>query len=303
MLFTGINWYSDPSGNYESIIAIGGILLGLIEYYKRTYPKTTTKDVKKHSQISSDTPASVNSISVSTSHVTNGEPPLFKYSNCASFFSERFAAAFPGLRESKYFYGKEAVNKLALLLGDPIKFSNQKNGIKYPIWWFRSENNMIQNFKLLENNKVLINHMELDVNRLYAAYNPSYKKLFVYVEFNPELQTGLYNIPPDTIRSDINDRGYSHEEYGLYNGVHEITRNEYDDNATEIMGKIVKLDDNCEIRARYLSTFNFVICAHDCVINNSNYDSRLKELLNKLAVKEDCMNLLIEEVDKLPINR
>lgn len=55
-----------------------------------------------------------------------------------------------------------------------------------------------------------------------------------------------------------------------------MSRREYDDDAAVIDGKVVDLEHKAKLRNRYLTPYNFIICAHFNSINNSKYDSYMR---------------------------
>lgn len=127
-----------------------------------------------------------------------------------------------------------------------------------------------------------------------------YKQLFVYVESERLPPTGLDSHILENYDHIKDLSGYVDEEYVLYKGEHRITRAEYDDGACVLMGKPVKLDGECELRLRYLSPYNMVICANDSSLNQSSFDAALKEHMNALLDDKSRLPELIESVRSLP---
>lgn len=287
VLFIAISWYQNPEGVYEPQIVIGTTILFIIEFIRRF---KLPKDTAIVELVSTKIEVKENDV------VDNTASPVFNYSNSGSFFAERFALAFPGVRSKKTYTEGEAIDALSILLKKPILFSDMG-----PIWWFGYGNNAINSFEDLGNGLVLINHMEFNLNKLVAVYHPTYKKHFLYVEVKAMPSTGVYETSKDSIERDRLSRGFAYEEYGLYKGQHMFDRAHYDDNATIIMGKNVPLNGDAEVRTRFLTPYNFVICSHDNPINNSRYDMRLRSHLKNILNDEDSIDNLISDVDKMPL--
>ncbi|KIO48295.1 toll/interleukin-1 receptor domain-containing protein [Nitrosospira sp. NpAV] len=211
--------------------------------------------------------------------------------NSTTFFFNRFCSAFPGVRGIAWFGGKEAVDRLMILLKIPLNF---KDGA--PIWWWRSGDCQIERFDRLHENIVLMDYQELRIRRIAAVNSGSYYQSFIYVEVEADKPTGLYKID---ISADVKDRGYSREEYGLFEG-RTISRAEYDDDATVIDGKPVDLHGKADLRVRYLTPYNFIIAAHNSPINNGGYDNRRDEVLNNVLMGKLPLEQLVDEIHKLP---
>jgi diguanylate cyclase (GGDEF)-like protein len=225
--------------------------------------------------------------------------PTFTASNDCSFFAERFAGAFPGVRGIAWFSGDEAVRRLMLLLKQPLTFSSSNGGEITPIWWLRFDNNAISHFEVLTNTSVLIDHKEMDIKRICAVHSNDYKKLFVYLEADPLPPTGLYPRSEAEFNDALNSLGYVWEEYGLFRSTHLANRAEYDDNSTVINGVVVSMNGECLLRTRYISKYNLVICANQSPINDQNFDNHLEGYLNRMLRGEDCISELRDEVKRL----
>lgn len=198
-----------------------------------------------------------------------------------AFFKNRLADAFPGQRGLKWYEPKIAVERLKILLKEPLIFNtNGKNGCPCdPIWWFRGHSALfIENFKVLSKTKILINIEELDINRIAVYIGDIYYKCFIYVETKAEKQTGLYNIKTEEIQRSIENIGYCAEEYGL-KGKLKITRNEHDDGGTVVKNKAIDASD-AELRVRYLSDYNFIIAAKQSPYNSRRVESDSIDFLN-----------------------
>ena len=225
--------------------------------------------------------------------------PPFTDVNSAVFFARRFALAFPGLRNITWFQSIEAVERLRILLADPIVFSGRGGCRLGPIWWFGRGNSQIERFNEIDTTTVLIDIHELKLDRIAAVYSPSYKRLFVYVEAEPMEPTGLYPRIPGDIEECRQKLGCVSEEYGLYQGIDKITRAEYDDNAARIDGKLVQFDNDVELRVRYITPYNMVIAANESTINNNEFDIELESWLNILLREPTQFDQFIQKVNKL----
>ena len=225
----------------------------------------------------------------------------FPYASPTAFFELRFASAFPGQRESKWFYGTDAVNRLSILLQNPLVFYKPDSRVE-PIWWFRDGNSSITQFAKVSDREVLLDHKELVVEKIYAAYSKDYKRLFVYVKCSPSPSTGLYKTLPAEEAPYLEQFGYLWEEYGLFKD-HMVTRAEHDDNAAVIMGKPVSLEGKSEIRTRYTTPYNFVVCAQDSPMNDLDFDRALEKFMNSALTDDEVLPTFTGAVKELPHRR
>lgn len=211
-------------------------------------------------------------------------------------FSNRFGLAFPGVRDVEIIDDpKECVKRLEILLGSPIE-SNA-------IWMFRgTSTEAIDSCKKVSESKILLNSDEICLKKIYACYSSHYYKKFVYVEAEPENPSGAHEITQDEIEYWISMDGYCHEEYALYNG-NAIKRTEYDDGAANIDGKIVELNGKAELRIRYLSPYNFIICAHFNPINNNQCDYQMEKYLNGILAGNRTVDDIRHYIENLPKHR
>ena len=209
------------------------------------------------------------------------------------FFYERFGSAFPGVRGVEYFKeSKAAVDRLCLLLKDPLVFKNQT-----PIWWWRSGELPIDSFRRIDDSTVIMNFEELNIEEI-AAINPgSYYRCFVYVKAAPSEPSGLYDY--SYIEESVNYLGYASEEFAIYKNKF-ITRAEYDDNAAIIDGSPVDLNGEAVLRVRYLTPYNFIIAPHNSPINNIDFDKIRDEILNEILQGKCELNKLVNAFMKLP---
>ena len=208
-------------------------------------------------------------------------------------FSMRMSKAFPGKRGIvEYTKISDIKRCLSNLLSEPLTYSmNNKSRIfKDPIWWYRGGSSMhINVYRHLVGRRFLIGSDEVVIKRLVAYVSPQrYYNQYVYIECAPDTSTGLYpqkdlsNYPiydNDTL-CDVTEE-YGIFRYGLVCSKN-ITREEYDDGATCIMGKSVSISDKSELRVRHLTEYNFVIAAKGSVYNNPQFDLNSNSMLWKM---------------------
>lgn len=207
-------------------------------------------------------------------------------------FHQRFGKAFPGVRGTEWFQNEDAVQRLALLLHEPLVFEDGT-----PFWWWRSGDLHIEKFEVLDATTVLIDEEELIIDEI-AAVNPrNYYQCFVYVKTKPSSPSGLY--PLNKIEEDTKLNGYAREEFAVFKGMN-ITRAELDDGAAVIDGKPVALEGQAEIRIRYLTPYNLVIAPHNSPINNAEFYLRRDDLLNEILKGNARLEKFTEEFLKLP---
>lgn len=200
----------------------------------------------------------------------NNRPPIHPtiFEDSEIFFSQRIAYAFPGVRGVKW-YTKASDIKLHLgrLLHSPLVFSTgNEGGLFYPIWWFgRGSSVEIRSFKHLGGSRFLIGWEEWNISKIAVFQDISvYYREYVYVEVDPQKPTHLNQISDREI--ELGDT----EEYGILhvNPLFHIkmTRHEFDDGGCKRYGKL--FHGRGELRQRYLSKFNFLICAHGSSYND-----------------------------------
>lgn len=190
------------------------------------------------------------------------------------FFAYRLAGAFPGQRGLVWYNDpKVIVERLSLLFQNPIKFKIDSSNrfSPHPIWWFRESSSMyIEHFEKLSKTKVLMGVKELEIKRMAVKIDQVYYKCYIYLEVKGEKQTGLYNIEDSDIKRHIENFGYSWEEFGLYKNI-AIRREEYDDGAAIIKGKVVDTF-GAKLRTRFLTDYNFIIAGHDSPFNSQRFE-------------------------------
>ena len=207
-------------------------------------------------------------------------------------FSERMSKVFPGTLDIKWFTkSKEATDRLELLLKKPLQFkTGYKDAESDPFWWFRGGDAMhIFNSKRIGRRKILMDYKQLKIKKIASYHGYSYYKDFVYVEVKAEKQTGLYKITKEHIKQWINKNGYYSEEYALIKYLYfwkkAISRQDFDDGATVIRGKVKNTPD-AELRERFLSDYNFIITAKGSPYNSSKFCHQSKEYFDGLLTGE-----------------
>ncbi len=221
------------------------------------------------------------------------------HSSSTAFFADRFAKAFPGVRDTTWFVKPHDVAmRLGELLKPPLAFSDGT-----PIWWWRGGNLQIERFERLDSGEFLMNYEELRIARIAAVPSASYHRNFVYIDVSAMPSTGLYEQKPNDVERRVSEQGYDAEEYGLYRGRHLLTRAEYDDGATTIDGVLVSTSGASELRVRYITPYNFVIAAANSPINNMDFDHTLEEKLNEAlrSGAEGVVEELRGLIRKLPL--
>ncbi len=219
--------------------------------------------------------------------------------NPSEFFYNRLVRSFPGVRGLKIFEdSKQCIDRLMLLLKQPLKFKLDE-GSTVPVWWFRGGSNMyIENVRRLSDTKILLDHQEMEIKRIAVFNSSMYYKSFVYVEVNPDIQTGLYNIPQTYIQAIASEGKRYTEEYAIFNGI-PITREEFDDGAAEVASDIVETH-GAELRIRHLTPYNFVITGQASSINSPYFDINSKDILNGILIGKRTLTELCEMIEELP---
>ena len=276
------------------IIIISLILLIVIE--KPTVikdPADTKKIIKKMSNI--------------TAVVKHDEGKLKKLiitETPTVFFHNRMCEAFPGLSGITWITkSKVAIERLQILLREPTHFDDSKGyGTRGdPIWWLRGSRNLyIHKFNKLRHNRCLMNIDELRIKKIAIIKSVVYWQDCVYVETSPDKPTGLYKHSKKEIEQSINEFGFCWEEYGIF-GKRLINRTEYDDNAIIIKGKSIRTH-GAELRARYISKYNFIISSATAPYNSHSIDRKLKQCLNGLLYGAASYDEFFSWLMQLPRN-
>ncbi|MBI5650192.1 MAG: toll/interleukin-1 receptor domain-containing protein [Chloroflexi bacterium] len=235
---------------------------------------------------------------------------LPSYGDSAELFSERLADAFPGLSGIEEFVGESAVNRLEVLLREPL--CRRPQDLRFPelrdcpFWWVRGMSNMfIRFFRRLGAEQIQIDRDELRISRIVAVRKFWLPYMdFVYVEILPEKPIGIYNYHNEKwIQENLQEslrRGWGYyvsEEYALWkNKV--ISRGEFDDGSAIVEGKPIRID-GAEPRRRYLTPYNFILCGRFHILNNPQFDSETTGLFDHILQKRATVTELIECVEKL----
>lgn len=201
-----------------------------------------------------------------------------------SLFDFRLRQSFPGVRGLQEFTdAKECINRLAVLLRKPL--SSKK--LIDPIWYFRGNSCLdIEKFERISDTKCLINISECEIDKVAVYINSSdYYRDFVYIQTKPDKPSGVYNIPDDLYNNPFTvSLGYYYEEFGLCGDI-PITMAEYDDGAAMINGKLVQSgtgNKRFKQRIRYLTPYNFVICAKFHPFNSDEGDELTQKYLEEI---------------------
>lgn len=219
------------------------------------------------------------------------------FKNSTTFFQHRFAKAFPGVRGIKEFSDpKICIERLNIMLKKPLRDEKLTD----PIWWFRGLDNLsIESTRTESDSIFIMNNDRLKIKKIIVYAASAYYREFVYVETYAENPCGLYDINEQIKTEHVKLQGYDSEEYAEWNG-RIITRAEYDDGAAELNGRVVNLNGEAEIRRRFLTPYNFIICAKFNPINKTEYDDILKKLLDGMLTGNNTIENLIDFVDGLP---
>lgn len=231
--------------------------------------------------------------------------PFFNSGNTADFFSMKLGKAFPGVRGLKWFNNPvDATKRLEKLFEKPLSFRLDKDGNSWitPIWCYRNLSAYdIHSFKLLKSffnrniGKALLNTEELNIHKIAVYISPRYYHSFVYVEVTPSKQIGLYKLSDENIKKQIENIGYSFEEFALFKG-NPITLEEYNDGATVFKGKLVDIS-KVELRTRYLSKYNFIVAANESAFNVNDFEFENNCFLDLMFKGEKNIEELISKVD------
>jgi hypothetical protein len=119
----------------------------------------------------------------------------------------------------------------------------------------------------------------------------------VYVETVGVRPSGLYKHGSDYAK----ERGYEYEEVGVYKGRF-IRREEYDDGAAVINGKLVKTLGKAKLQVRHLSPYNFFIVPIASPINDNRYDQVFEDAFKAVLQKRMSIEELADLVRRLPRN-
>lgn len=212
-------------------------------------------------------------------------------------FGNRFSQAFPGLRGVEWFEDRDVIQqRLEILLSEPLEF---KQG-QLVAWWRGPTNLSIRCFEHIEGSHYLMDVDEINIRRIAAVSQGAYYRKFVYVETTPDSPTGLYEWGDERIRDSVELLGYASEEFGLVDGTLPVSRAEYDDGAAIIKGAPVDISGRVELRARYLTPYNFIIAPHCTPLNTVGFDDELQTHLNALAEGGGSFEDMCDAIGRLP---
>lgn len=219
------------------------------------------------------------------------------YDSSTAFFYSRLGKAFPGVRGGHWFTTTDGVvDKLEKLLREPLSGKS----LSVPIWWFRGSScASIGNFEKINSEKCIIQSEECSIDKVYVYQSRAYYKSFVYVELKPEKPVGIYETTEKDIEIQKEHFGYVSEEYGLYKNK-PITRAEFDDGAAVINNECIEFDEYPKILTRYLSKYNFIICANFNPINSNEGDIGTERILKAILDGESEIEDLVNFVETLP---
>ncbi|MGL5777633.1 toll/interleukin-1 receptor domain-containing protein [Cetobacterium sp.] len=218
--------------------------------------------------------------------------------NCAnSFFDLRLGKAFPGLRGGKWFNTNDGIiDRLALLLQEPLT-SKKLSG---PIWWFRGSSCLdIKYFEKINSEKCIIEAKECLIDKVYVYKSGSYYRSFIYVELKAEKPVGIYENTPAMLEAQKKYFGHAYEEYAIYKE-QAITRAEYDDGAAFINNEYVEFEETPQIRLRYLTKYNFIICSKFNPINSNSGDELTEQVLKSIIEGKSTVVDLENIIERLP---
>jgi hypothetical protein len=226
-------------------------------------------------------------------------------------FQWRLAEAFPGVRGIAVIDEPvAAADRLDIVLRNPIEQKRrQPDGLEYfshPFYWFRGGSNMhVDVYSRLGPDRVLLGVDELLLSRV-VAFRPSHRMHnFLYIETRPDQPSGAYRYAAgelDARLAERRDSGFGYyvdEEYGLWNG-RPITRTEYDDAAAIIDGR-PQATYGADLRVRFLTRYNLILCSRRHVINQKRLDRPLGKVMDEILMGTATVEQLCEMIAAIPI--
>ncbi|MBI9071913.1 MAG: nucleotide-binding protein [Melioribacteraceae bacterium] len=217
-------------------------------------------------------------------------------------FSYRFAKAFPGNRSLEWIDDPiKAIDRLEILLKKPLKFEKAMGyGVTTdPFWWFRGHKDLyIDKFERLSESRCLMDIYELNIKRIASFNGGGYWQSFVYVETKADSPIGVYSYSKEDFENYKSRDGILREEFGLFENI-PITRECYDDGAAEINGKITDTA-GAELRARYLTDFNFIIASKFSPTNSKMFRNFSNEFYKDVLNENSNLKILIDFFLTLP---
>ena len=215
----------------------------------------------------------------------------------AAEFDDRFARAFPGIREVTWLDDPEDIKaRLDILLANPLEYqSGQLLG-----WWRGMSNLPIKRYRHIEDRHFLVGWTEMNISRIAVVHNASAYRKWIYIEDAGYPPVGVYEHTNDSIEEMKRVFGYAYEEYGLVDGSLPITRAEYDDSAAIIDGRPVDVMGRTELRIRYLSMYNTIIAPFKSPLTQRTFERRFKDLMDGILSGTESFETLQQEINQLP---
>ena len=211
------------------------------------------------------------------------------------FFAKRFGRAFPGVREVVWYEDQEEIEERLQRLLLPIPTTPHS-----ALWWLRGSSNMyIYEFSKLGSGVFVLNEKELKIAKMAVVYSNSDRRKFVYMDCEGLPPTGVYDWYDELIPTTLERGGYCCEEYGEFDGK-KVSRQEYDDGAAIVDGKLIDLPVNTNLRTRYLTPYNFIIGPNGSVANKIMNDAEIEQILDDMLRGDRNLDDLIRAMDKLP---
>ncbi|WP_321822661.1 MULTISPECIES: toll/interleukin-1 receptor domain-containing protein [unclassified Burkholderia] len=224
---------------------------------------------------------------------SNNELPSLNGEISTSFFSERFAHAFPGVRGTSWFKNPhEAVARLNVLLQEPIVFKED-----CPVWWWRDGELEIRSYIQVGPTSVLLDGKELEIDELAAVNAGAYHQQFIYVKSKASPPTGLYDY--SYIDSAVKEQGYASEGFGMFRG-RPIRYEELEDGATVIDGVPIRLNGEGQFRERFLTPYNLIVAPAGSPIGNAKFDQTRREILKMILHGKASLDDFTAAVLRLP---
>jgi hypothetical protein len=271
--------------------------------YAKTIKKIDTSD-NKQEIIESKVVEEENSVEISTQQEnSNIKTNLIIRDVPTVFFHQRICDSFPGVEFYKWIEDPySSIERLSILLKPPIHFDHSEGyGTTFqPIWWFRGlKASRIEKFERIDSTHCLIDRYLLNIKRIAVVRSGSYYQDFVYIETNQDEPIGLYE-HQENLESSENKVGALREEYGLFNNI-PITRQEYDDGASEINGQVVNTQE-AELRVRYLTPYNFIISSQFSPYNSNEFCRYSEEYFDNLLLGKVEFSDFIKFMSKIQKN-
>lgn len=272
------------------IVIITLFILWLIYYYtKRIFFKSkTSKGLSKSEQ--PDLKQKVKNLDNTEIKQHSEYAPM----PSVPLFAKRIVDTFPGQRGLVWYFAGDAVNKLSEFFKEKFYFDKPTpDCMSDPFWWFRGHlSSPIYRFELLGKEKILINSDEYRINGIAVHQSNDPYKNYIYIETLAEKQTKACKYSMEQIQDEINRNGFAYERYGITQG-RIISGSELDDGSSVVKGKVVK-NVEAEERVRYLSDYNFIICAKQSVYNSHEFDVKSRDLFNQILQKSQSAEELFQ---------